>query len=273
MRTSKILKNILYAVGIYILMKISIVLLNASLGSFISSLKDSEYIAYISQYHTIIKRMMFFMAFLPVLQTFRLVKTKRARDVSWSYQLLTILSIAALSTDIFRTQYGFSTINYFNIVCGFIKIVLYDLNLMLIFFYRKNFRSQIFKIFLLILIEMGIVLGIFVFQESFYRFINIDIIEAALMFVLMIGMIKPALQLRVTLVKKTAQDVSLLYYIVFVVYLTCSIHDNIIVSHINSVDLPVRNVTINMIKWIFYVITLGVIIKYRIRDMRERKNS
>lgn len=108
-------------------------------------------------------------------------------------------------------------------------------------------------------------------KDGMYWFLNIGIVQKIILFILVTGMVKPAFQIYETYKKKSAKDVSLLYYIVFIVYLTCSIHDNIIVAHIKDTSLPIRNVTVNMIKFVFYMITLGVILSYRIKANQKKK--
>lgn len=139
----KFLKFTFIICGAYYAMQFVVDLFDGPIGDFLHFISGTQYIDYLSKHHKIIKEIMFITAFLPSLQMIKLLKTKHARDVSWMYQLFTIISIIALSSDIFRSQYKFNTVNYFNIMCGYLKIALYNINLFLIFHYKKISRNNL----------------------------------------------------------------------------------------------------------------------------------
>ncbi len=238
--------------------------LNDKLTIIINLFATSNLITILVPYHNYIKICLVILSMIPLLQTTRLLKTRSANDVSVIYQFFTIIVLTCINIDIFRSQFGKADINSFIIFCRYGKICFYNLNVFLIFFLLNKINKNTISVLLsFVFIQLLVVCGMFYYPKTMFIIVDKYSVGLIISIIFVFGMFKPMIQLSKTIVKKTANDVSILYYFAFFMFLVCAILDSLIMFQINGIAVPIKTTLANIIKMILYFITFGVIFYIR----------
>lgn len=233
------------------------------------SIADSSMIKSLSPYHSYVKTIMAILVLAPSIQILKLYKNKTAEDISLSYYVFTILIVICINLDFFRDQYN-ESMNFFMISLKIVKNILYTVVIFLILKYRKQFDSSRYFFGLLVGLQLFFFSGIFLFPKLLHIISNNDGVEAMIVCVLSMGMLKPMLQTFRTVSKGSAKDVSIIYLSSIMTYLFLTVIDSVIFFNINHSHIPVNNITANFAKGVFYLITISVVSYYRLRKDIEK---
>ena len=264
MKKITILPIILIAVIGCILFRNFFISINDAVVIFMHNISETNLIIKLIPYHKYIKILLMILAAIPLLQTSRLLKTRSAKDVSVMYQFFTITVITCINIDIFRSQFGKADVNSFIIFCRYGKVFFYNINILLIFaLLNKLTKTNLFIIGCFFLTQIFIILGIFMFPKIMFNIVCHEMIGIFIAIIFAIGMFKPTLQIIKTIKKKTANDVSMSYYLAFFTFVFLSIIDSFIMFQISGISVPIRTTMANCIKMCLYLATFITIFYIR----------
>lgn len=225
---------------------------------------NSDFVTALASYHGCIKFCLVVLSFIPLFQTFRLLKTRSAKDVSIIYQFFTLIVLTCINIDIFRTQFGKADVNTFIIMCRYGKILFYNVNICLMLYLLKSVNRSTVGVFLGFLLCQFLVLsGIFIFPQFMIVFVNYHIVGVVISVIFAVGILKPTFQMFKTLKCKTANDVSMLYYLAFCLFLLFAIFDSLIMYQKFGIGVPIKTTMANAVKMCLYLLTFLIIFYVR----------